>query len=252
MMPRDAALGPITARVGRRQVMNPLPLFLSNRGDKRSLYAFDPYFRQGWEDAIRHWGEAAERLVSNIAAVVLKPGESVAARKMDVALSIVAELDSRPPGWGHSGSIVIRSGEVWRCQINKATRARLAVMDVLAPATESLFVLLRDLAHETGESGSLRLSKMNGGMATDAHADSCRKRLGASSRLLSFVHVPDEPADLVREIAIHVAGRVRQVGVSPQRHPDRQLAATSSPLTSSVASPSMTSSLALASDSALM
>jgi len=47
-------------------------------------------------------------------------------------------------------------------------------------------------------------------------------------------------------------GRVRQAGVIPQRHPDNQLAATSSPLTSSTASPSITSSLALASDSGLM
>ena len=48
------------------------------------------------------------------------------------------------------------------------------------------------------------------------------------------------------------SGHVRQHGVTPQRHPDHQLAATSSPLTSSTASPSITSSLALASDSALM
>ena len=49
-----------------------------------------------------------------------------------------------------------------------------------------------------------------------------------------------------------VAGRVRQGGVTPQRHPDHQLAATSSPLTSSAASPSITSSRAFASDSAPM
>jgi hypothetical protein len=48
------------------------------------------------------------------------------------------------------------------------------------------------------------------------------------------------------------AGRVRQGGVTPQRHPDPQLAATSSPLTSSVTSPSITSSLAFARDSELM
>lgn len=47
-------------------------------------------------------------------------------------------------------------------------------------------------------------------------------------------------------------GHVRQGGVTPQRHPDHQLAATSSPFTSSTASPSITSSRALASDSALM
>ncbi len=47
-------------------------------------------------------------------------------------------------------------------------------------------------------------------------------------------------------------GHVRQGGVTAQRHPDHQLAATSSPVTSSTASPSITSSRALASDSALM
>jgi len=47
-------------------------------------------------------------------------------------------------------------------------------------------------------------------------------------------------------------GRGRQVGVTPQRHPDHQLAATSSLLTSSTASPTITSSRALARDSGLM
>jgi RHS repeat-associated protein len=47
-------------------------------------------------------------------------------------------------------------------------------------------------------------------------------------------------------------GRVRQGGVTPQRHPDHQLAATSSPLTSSATSPSITSSRAFARDSAPM
>jgi hypothetical protein len=47
-------------------------------------------------------------------------------------------------------------------------------------------------------------------------------------------------------------GHVRQGGVTPQRHPDHQLAATSSAVTSSTGSPSITWSLALASDSALM
>ena len=51
---------------------------------------------------------------------------------------------------------------------------------------------------------------------------------------------------------IDPGGRVRQGGVTPQRHPDHQLAATSSPLTSSAASPSITSRRAFASDSALM
>jgi len=49
-----------------------------------------------------------------------------------------------------------------------------------------------------------------------------------------------------------IEGHVPSSGVSPQRHPDRQLAATSSPFTSSMASPSITSSLAFARDSALM
>src|SRR6266545_2677802 len=58
------------------------------------------------------------------------------------------------------------------------------------------------------------------------------------------------PAD--RRDPVMASGHVRQAGVIPQRHPDHQLAATSSPLTSSIASPSITSSLALASDSGLM
>jgi hypothetical protein len=50
--------------------------------------------------------------------------------------------------------------------------------------------------------------------------------------------------EIVYAYPLFSLGRVRQRGVAPQRHPQDQLAATSSPVTSSTASPSITSSLA--------
>ncbi len=65
---------------------------------------------------------------------------------------------------------------------------------------------------------------------------------------------PDQVSRInrIRVLSGDAEGHVRQGGVTPQRHPDHQLAATSSPVTSSTGSPSITWSLALASDSALM
>src|SRR5215204_4384235 len=49
-----------------------------------------------------------------------------------------------------------------------------------------------------------------------------------------------------RALSTNLVGRARQRVFTPQRHPDHQLAATSSPLISSTASPPTTSTLVLA------
>jgi len=86
-----------------------------------------------------------------------------------------------------------------------------------------------------------------------------RKGSGLDPRVLKGAFIQIRPLSRlkgsetqVRHQAAPVAGHVRQHGVTPQRHPDHQLAATSSPLTSSTASPSITSRRAFASDSALI
>jgi hypothetical protein len=72
---------------------------------------------------------------------------------------------------------------------------------------------------------------------------------GRSVANRAIVDRPHSPDDVIPPPP---SGRVRQTGVIPQRHPDHQLAATSSPLTSSMPSSSITSSLAFVSDSGLM
>ena len=109
----------------------------------------------------------------------------------------------------------------------------------------------RTLAREAGGTSKMGVSTVNCPSAGSLEAEGTEQSRGGESGTLE---VKGSRVELVTDegTTAAIAGHVRQVGVCPQRHPDPQLAATSSPLTSSSSSPSITSSLALARDSALM
>jgi D-alanyl-D-alanine dipeptidase len=100
-----------------------------------------------------------------------------------------------------------------------------------------------DALVELRESGLLRLDPPK----REVNPDFGLVREGLFQRLV-------EARDRLPEgIALLIVEGYRPVNLqTPQRHPDHQLAATSSPLTSSLVSPSITSSRALARDSGLM
>lgn len=169
---------------------------LTNCRGKIAAYRMDPYFRQGFEGI--NLVEA-----QSVTLMVLKP-EAVVGRRLGPALEFLENNGFEVLEARRIRLSPILARELWRYQLNTATQDRLDVIDVLLPSTDSLLLLLRDRTSQAGGiPAATRLSQLKGSSDPSLQQPhSLRSRLQAPTRLLNFVHAPDEPADVVRELAL--------------------------------------------------
>jgi nucleoside diphosphate kinase len=170
---------------------------LTRSEEKVGHYLVDPHFRSG------------QRLITASAAmartfVVLKP-DALAGRRVGAALDII-----RANGFDVLAARTFRfspllTREVWRFQFNIASQDRADVVDLLLPSAESLLLVLRD----TGWTGpdalpaACRLAGLKGSADPAARRPGdLRTVLRGPTTLFNFMHTADEPADVVRELAL--------------------------------------------------
>ena len=175
---------------------------LSTVPHKPAYYRREPYFREAWSELQGVYGREAEMFALRHALVILKP-DAIVARKIEQCASLLAEAGFTPCAtrsfWFDRN--MVRA--LWLYKLNAATLGRLRVLDLLQLAAPSLFILLRDEESVANRPASVRLTALKGRGASQRNGHSnLRRRLGAKGRILSFIHSADEPADLVREMAI--------------------------------------------------
>lgn len=181
-----------------------VPEWLSREGRKREIYAGDPYYRDAWDDLTdlpgTEWAVADQ--LYRVAPMVLKP-DAVAVRGGARLLAAVRAANFVPVAWGKFRFDRHITRELWRYQLNVATRERIDVLDMYMPTGESLYVLLRDTS-ESGIPATARLCDMKGPTRPeDREAHHLRRIAGATqASVLTYIHVADEPADLLREMGI--------------------------------------------------
>lgn len=169
--------------------------WLTKSPGKAAAYRVDPYFRHG----ARQVSAAA---VLPVTFVAIKP-DAIAGRR---SLTLVDELDRSEftvlDAWRFRLTpALIR--ELWRYQYNVASWARVEVVDLLLPSSDSLLLLLRDRRWSPAAlPAACRLAARKGS------ADPSRRKPGDLRALLdaptpqfNFFHTADEPADVVRELA---------------------------------------------------
>ncbi|MFD5539769.1 hypothetical protein ACFWIJ_18600 [Streptomyces sp. NPDC127079] len=181
-----------------------VPEWLSQEGRKRKIYAGDPYYRDTWDDLTTLLGtdSAVADQLHRVAPMVLKP-DAVAVRGGARLLAAVRAANFVPVAWGKFRFDRHITRELWRYQLNAATRERIDVLDMYMPTGESLYILLRDTT-ESGIPATARLCEMKGPTRPeDRKAHHLRWIAGATqASVLTYVHVADEPADLLREMGI--------------------------------------------------
>ncbi|MFC9268299.1 hypothetical protein [Streptomyces zhihengii] len=198
-----------------------VPELLSRVARKREIYAGDPYYRDTWDDlaALPGGRPAAVEGLHAVAPLVLRP-DAIAARGGAGLLAAVRAAGFVPVAWSGFRFDRHTTREVWRYQLNIATRERIDVMDLIMPAGESLYVLLRD-TRRAGIPATTRLSAMKGpSRPEDREAHHLRRIAGpGQASVLTYVHVSDEPADIVRELGIFFDGpeRTRLLGALDAR-----------------------------------
>jgi nucleoside diphosphate kinase len=183
-----------------------VPPWLSRDPRKRIIYQDDLYFWDGWAAfATARSGEPDEAVLRHLTFVLIKP-EAVVGRRIDPILDFLCAKGFHVAGaWPiHLSRHAVRA--LWGYQINSTPVAWVHSLE-LGITSGELFIVGLTHALEHGEANTaaelLRLSK---GTSSRPGGDTLRDRLNCPARMLSFVHAPDEPADVIRELAVLSAG----------------------------------------------
>lgn len=177
-----------------------IPAYLSNLPRKRSLYLADTYFRESFEDLCAIGGGRIEQFCHDHALLLLKP-DAVVTRRLGRVLRWVL-------GYGFSivwaATVTIdRHGirALWQYGLNAASRDRRDAADLYVTACECLLLLLALPGRP--EPASLVLSTVKGPAdPVRCRPGQLRYDVGSFNYQLNLVHAADEPADLLRELAV--------------------------------------------------
>lgn len=188
---------------------------------KTELFAEDLYFRECWSDALDVFGApAAAGALAPLGLLSFKC-DGMAARRADRTLRYLADQ-----GFSILGSSRIRHNrhsmrELWRYNWHVYTTDRLALMTLMHSVSESLLLIVRDDRYDPEVPGSVRLADLKGSADPEARGpEHLRTVLDPPNKIINFVHVADEPADIVREVGIFLDRPERRALLSEVRQAD--------------------------------
>lgn len=186
---------------------------LTRNPEKRRLYASDSWFLEGQamlEDLV---GPGWVERLHGTAMILFKP-EAVAGRRLARALDYLESHRLRVTSFATPIVDAALTHQLWRYQLNFATVDRILLQTRLRPPTRTLAVLLRG-ASDDPRPLTIRLKALKGAAVPEVRsAGTLRDALGSTTALLNFVHAPDEPADLVRELAIFAHGSAAALDIA--------------------------------------
>ncbi|WP_328315958.1 hypothetical protein [Streptomyces sp. NBC_00388] len=169
---------------------------------KRELFGEDLYFRESWADLTDVAGPDAAVAAGPLALLSFKC-DGIAARRAGRTLDYLAEH-----GFSILGSARFRHNrhsmrELWRYNWHVYATDRLALMTLMHSVTDSVLVIARDDRYDGVVPGSVRLADLKGSADPAARGpEHLRSVLAPPNKIINFVHVADEPADIVREAGI--------------------------------------------------
>jgi|GEM_PF-2041932 len=170
---------------------------------KHDVFCRDPGFLLAAEAACAAQGGRDRPIASAFTYILVKPDALVAA-KAEAALRFVLRQ-----GYDvvHATTVCLSEGQaidIWRYQWNRATPERMKASLIIATAGPSILVALRPSSDRPGDvpaSVALWASKGSAFAKLRSH-DTLRSVLAVEGRYFGYVHVPDEPIDVVRELAL--------------------------------------------------
>ncbi|OSC74747.1 nucleoside-diphosphate kinase [Streptomyces sp. WA6-1-16] len=179
---------------------------------RRRTYPDDVYFRETAALLGRQETDCANRALLRSTFVMFKP-DAIVGRRVEPALAFLARHGFRPLGALEAEVDARVCRELWRYQINAAPLAVIRAVDmILESGPPCLIVGLRDMRapEKSGTTAAERLAELKGSSKSRAARElSLREALGCELMCLNFVHAPDDPADLIREIGV-LTGRRRE------------------------------------------
>jgi hypothetical protein len=176
---------------------------------KEQAFSQDLYLRECWDD-VACLADDAVAEVDSLALLTFKP-EAVPGRRMRPTLDFLTEHGFIAVGIARARYTRHSMRELWRYDWDRYTTDRLALATVMYTAGEALLLILRDVSGVDCAGAAKRLSELRGpAAAEDRRPGQLRALLHPPNEVLNFVHVADEPVDVLREIGIFLDRDERQ------------------------------------------
>ncbi|WP_370938515.1 nucleoside-diphosphate kinase [Amycolatopsis sp. cg13] len=167
---------------------------------KRTAYRRETYFREGARDVARFLGDQAPEVLRRHALLMVKP-DGIAAGKVRPVLDWLSEQGFAVQAVQRPAFTGLLWREMWRYQLTSATVDRLALNDLVYVGF-GLLLLVRD-ERPGPMPATARLASLKGSAdLAQQKPGTLRALLRQHNRNFSYVHVADEPADLVRELGL--------------------------------------------------
>lgn len=190
----------------RGRACPPAGIPLTTVNEKLDLFGFDPYFRDSCDD-IRSLTDGGEEVdLWNTTFVIFRP-DAVVTRSVLRGVDLLSRSGFSILSIQEVQYSYLSVRECWRYQHNINTRDRILAMDLLMTSTPSVLCLLSADCREDKLPASARLKVLKGSSMPDRRKPGqLRFEMGGvRSPMLTFVHAPDEPADVLRELAVFLA-----------------------------------------------
>nr|WP_245863431.1 nucleoside-diphosphate kinase [Streptomyces thermovulgaris] len=178
-----------------------VPPLLTCHPAKQRLYGADTYYQEAHEQLAALTGDVTG-FAWHHAALLLKP-DAVVARRLEAAVEWLTEQDFRIVGAAITRLTRTMIRALWYFQWNLATPYRRRLAALFLQDADALVLVVRP-GRTLDIPASVELTRLKGPTDPDARVPGqLRHRLGRYSYLLNLVHTPDEPADVLRELAVH-------------------------------------------------
>ncbi|MGW0969550.1 nucleoside-diphosphate kinase [Streptomyces sp. NPDC002516] len=179
----------------------PVSPLLTCHPDKQRLYGADTYYQES-HDQLADLTADITGFAHRHALLLLKP-DAVVARRLDAAADWLAEQGFRIVGAAVTRLTRTMIRSLWYFQWNLATPYRRRLAGLFLEDADALVLLVRPV-HDLEVPASVELTRLKGPTDPEARRPGqLRHLLGRYSYLLNLVHTPDEPADVLRELAVH-------------------------------------------------
>ncbi|WP_316192493.1 MULTISPECIES: nucleoside-diphosphate kinase [unclassified Bradyrhizobium] len=172
---------------------------------KRRVYLRDSEFNRAIEAARNYWLDPARMhdCLWNSAALLLRP-DAIAGRQSTRIFAMLRLHGFIPVAAQEVQVRCSQVEELWKYQFNVATAERRSLLKRLLAISPSVYIMLHDVKWRSSAPATVHLTYLKG-TAVVANRKRWHLRTLAGppiANLLSYVHVSDEPADVLREMAV--------------------------------------------------
>jgi hypothetical protein len=172
---------------------------------KERVFARDEYYTAALDDARHCWSSTSTlyEVLWNTAALILRP-DAIAGGQAANVLPVLRDLGFIPVAAAAVRLSLHQTRQLWRYQANVSTPERLRLLDLIMTSGHSSYILFRDVTQRFSAPATVHMTYLKGtAIVQNRRKWHLRTLAGPKiANILSYVHVADDPADMLREAAL--------------------------------------------------